>query len=130
MRSLQHPRHQFRSLMSLNERATSAFNLIRTCRRPLLRIRPGFAGDPKRSSACTPPLPVTNDKTIAPGAKPRPILAGRIMPFEQKVVVITGALRGIGASLVERFRKIGYGVVANSRSIDAAGDPAVLVVDG
>ena len=49
------------------------------------------------------------------------------MPFEQKVVVITGALRGIGASLVERFRKIGYGVVANSRSIDAAGDPAVLV---
>lgn len=52
------------------------------------------------------------------------------MPFEQKVVVITGASRGIGASLVERFRKIGYGVVANSRSIDAAGDPAVLVVDG
>jgi NAD(P)-dependent dehydrogenase (short-subunit alcohol dehydrogenase family) len=52
------------------------------------------------------------------------------MPFEQKVAVITGALRGIGASLVERFRKIGYGVVANSRSIDAAGDPAVLVVDG
>ena len=49
------------------------------------------------------------------------------MPFEQKVVVITGASRGIGASLVERFRKIGYGVVANSRSIDAAGDPAVLV---
>jgi NAD(P)-dependent dehydrogenase (short-subunit alcohol dehydrogenase family) len=29
------------------------------------------------------------------------------MPFEQKVVVITGASRGIGASLVEGFRKIG-----------------------
>lgn len=52
------------------------------------------------------------------------------MPFEQKVVAITGASRGIGASLVEGFRKIGYGVVANSRSIDAADDPAVLVVDG
>jgi NAD(P)-dependent dehydrogenase (short-subunit alcohol dehydrogenase family) len=52
------------------------------------------------------------------------------MPFEQKVVAITGASRGTGASLVEGFRKIGYGVVANARSIDAAGDPAVLVVDG
>jgi NAD(P)-dependent dehydrogenase (short-subunit alcohol dehydrogenase family) len=52
------------------------------------------------------------------------------MASEQKVVVITGASRGIGASLVEGFRKIGYGVVANSRSIDNAGDPAVLVVDG
>ena len=52
------------------------------------------------------------------------------MASEQKVVVITGASRGIGASLVEGFRKIGYGVVANSRSIDTAGDPAVLVVDG
>jgi NAD(P)-dependent dehydrogenase (short-subunit alcohol dehydrogenase family) len=52
------------------------------------------------------------------------------MAFEQKVVLITGASRGIGASLVEGFRKIGYGVVANSRSIDTAGDPDVLVVDG
>ena len=52
------------------------------------------------------------------------------MASEQKVVVITGASRGIGASLVEGFRKIGYGVVANSRSIDTADDPAVLVVDG
>ena len=52
------------------------------------------------------------------------------MASEQKVVVITGTSRGIGASLVEGFRKIGYGVVANSRSIDTAGDPAVVVVDG
>jgi NAD(P)-dependent dehydrogenase (short-subunit alcohol dehydrogenase family) len=52
------------------------------------------------------------------------------MPFEQKVVVVTGASRGIGASLVEGFRKIGYGIVANSRSIDVAGDPNVLVVNG
>ena len=52
------------------------------------------------------------------------------MPFEQKVVVITGASRGIGASLVEGFRNIGYGVVANSRLIDTAGDQNVLVVNG
>jgi NAD(P)-dependent dehydrogenase (short-subunit alcohol dehydrogenase family) len=55
------------------------------------------------------------------------------MPTEQKVAVITGASRGIGASLVKGFRELGYGVVANSRSIgkgDVAGDPAVVVVAG
>jgi NAD(P)-dependent dehydrogenase (short-subunit alcohol dehydrogenase family) len=55
------------------------------------------------------------------------------MPSEQKVVVITGASRGIGARLMRGFREIGYGVVANSRSIsksDIAGDPAIVAVDG
>jgi NAD(P)-dependent dehydrogenase (short-subunit alcohol dehydrogenase family) len=55
------------------------------------------------------------------------------MTSEQKVVVITGASRGIGASLLKGFREIGYAVVANSRSIsnsDIAGDPAILPVDG
>src|SRR5258708_3013477 len=39
---------------------------------------------------------------------------------EQKVAIITGASRGIGASLVEAFRQLGYGVVANSRAIGEA----------
>jgi NAD(P)-dependent dehydrogenase (short-subunit alcohol dehydrogenase family) len=55
------------------------------------------------------------------------------MTNEQKVAVITGASRGIGAGLVKGFREIGYGVVANSRSIrrsDVADDPAILIVDG
>jgi NAD(P)-dependent dehydrogenase (short-subunit alcohol dehydrogenase family) len=55
------------------------------------------------------------------------------MTSERKVVVITGASRGIGASLVEGFRGLGYGVVANSRSIgkaDIPSDPALLAVDG
>jgi NAD(P)-dependent dehydrogenase (short-subunit alcohol dehydrogenase family) len=55
------------------------------------------------------------------------------MTTKQKVAVVTGASRGIGAALTKGFRKIGYGVVANSRSIsdsDFAGDPAVLAVDG
>ena len=55
------------------------------------------------------------------------------MSSEQKVAVITGASRGIGASLVEAFRGIGYGVVANSRSIrasDFSDDPAILAVGG
>jgi NAD(P)-dependent dehydrogenase (short-subunit alcohol dehydrogenase family) len=53
--------------------------------------------------------------------------------IEQRVVVITGASRGIGAGLIKGFREIGYGVVANSRSIsksDISFDPAVVVVDG
>lgn len=55
------------------------------------------------------------------------------MKAEQKVVVITGASRGIGASMVKAFRGIGYAVVANSRSaMEAhfADDPAVLTVGG
>lgn len=55
------------------------------------------------------------------------------MISEQKVAVITGASRGIGASLVKAFRGIGYGVVATSRSIrasDFSDDPTILAVGG
>jgi NAD(P)-dependent dehydrogenase (short-subunit alcohol dehydrogenase family) len=55
------------------------------------------------------------------------------MPSGQRVVVITGASRGIGLGLVKSFRGIDYGVVANSRSVsksEVAGDPAILVDDG
>ena len=55
------------------------------------------------------------------------------MESKQKVAVITGASRGIGAGLVQGFRAIGYGVVANSRSItpsDFGDDPAILAVGG
>jgi NAD(P)-dependent dehydrogenase (short-subunit alcohol dehydrogenase family) len=62
-----------------------------------------------------------------------PTETGAIMISEQKVAVITGASRGIGAGLTKSFRAIGYRVVANSRSIsrsEIADDPAVVVVDG
>src|SRR5215471_20061292 len=55
------------------------------------------------------------------------------MSSERKVAVITGASRGIGASLVEGFRKLGYGVIANSRSIgkaDLIHDDQTLLVEG
>jgi NAD(P)-dependent dehydrogenase (short-subunit alcohol dehydrogenase family) len=55
------------------------------------------------------------------------------MSPEQKVVVITGASRGIGASLTQGFRALGYGVVANARSLEkiaAANDPAIVGVEG
>ena len=38
---------------------------------------------------------------------------------DQKVAVITGASQGIGAGLVDAYRKLGYAVVATSRTIAA-----------
>jgi len=58
---------------------------------------------------------------------------GLFLNPDQKVVVITGASRGMGADLVKGFRGIGYGVIANSRSIkpgDVADDPDILAVAG
>ncbi|MDL2407789.1 SDR family oxidoreductase [Rhizobium calliandrae] len=52
------------------------------------------------------------------------------MSNEQKVAIITGASQGIGAALVAAYRKNGYAVVANSRSIKPSSDPSVVVVDG
>ncbi|MFE9692453.1 SDR family NAD(P)-dependent oxidoreductase [Micromonospora sp. NPDC005806] len=48
----------------------------------------------------------------------------------QKVAVITGASQGIGAGLVDAYRKLGYGVVATSRSIGDADDPEIVTVRG
>jgi NAD(P)-dependent dehydrogenase (short-subunit alcohol dehydrogenase family) len=39
------------------------------------------------------------------------------MTPERKVVVITGASRGIGAQLSKAYRHIGYQVIASSRSM-------------
>ncbi len=47
-----------------------------------------------------------------------------------RVAVITGASQGIGAALVQGYRKLGYAVVANSRNIGDSDDPMVLAVPG
>ena len=49
---------------------------------------------------------------------------------QQKVAVITGASQGIGAGLVAGYRKLGYAVVATSRTIGESQDADVLVVPG
>jgi NAD(P)-dependent dehydrogenase (short-subunit alcohol dehydrogenase family) len=49
---------------------------------------------------------------------------------EQKVAVITGASQGIGAGLVDAYRKLGHAVVATSRGIAPAEDPGILTVPG
>ncbi|MEV6167858.1 SDR family oxidoreductase [Streptomyces sp. NPDC051954] len=48
----------------------------------------------------------------------------------QKVAVITGASQGIGAGLVESYRKLGCAVVATSRTIAPSDDAGVLTVQG
>ncbi|MCV7430574.1 SDR family NAD(P)-dependent oxidoreductase [Mycolicibacterium bacteremicum] len=47
-----------------------------------------------------------------------------------RVAIITGASQGIGEALVAGYRKLGYAVVANSRSIEPSDDPIVLSVAG
>ncbi|MCK0177459.1 MULTISPECIES: SDR family NAD(P)-dependent oxidoreductase [Mycobacteriaceae] len=52
------------------------------------------------------------------------------MTSTPRVALITGASQGIGAGLVAGYRKHGYAVVANSRSIGDSDDPMVLAVPG
>ena len=52
------------------------------------------------------------------------------MNNQQRVALITGASQGIGEGLVAGFRKLGYAVVANSRTIGESDDPSVLAVPG
>ncbi|MFD9002462.1 SDR family NAD(P)-dependent oxidoreductase [Streptomyces sp. NPDC059582] len=48
----------------------------------------------------------------------------------QKVALITGASQGIGAGLVEAYRKLGHAVVATSRTIPESHDQNLLTVQG
>jgi len=52
------------------------------------------------------------------------------MTSELKVAVITGASRGIGVEILKAYRRIGYRVVACSRSMAKSCDPAILVIEG
>jgi NAD(P)-dependent dehydrogenase (short-subunit alcohol dehydrogenase family) len=47
-----------------------------------------------------------------------------------RVAVVTGASRGIGAGLVAGYRRIGFSVVATSRSIAPSKDEQVLAIAG
>ncbi|MGB7647538.1 MAG: SDR family NAD(P)-dependent oxidoreductase [Pseudomonas fluorescens] len=52
------------------------------------------------------------------------------MSNSKKVVVITGASRGLGAAAVQAYRELDYRVVATSRSIKPSTDPDILTVAG
>ena len=49
---------------------------------------------------------------------------------EQKVAIITGGSQGIGAGLVAGYRRQGWAVVANARTIKPSEDQDVLTVEG
>jgi NAD(P)-dependent dehydrogenase (short-subunit alcohol dehydrogenase family) len=49
---------------------------------------------------------------------------------DEKVVIITGASRGIGAALVSAYADAGYTVVANARAIGPSTNPKVIAVPG
>jgi NAD(P)-dependent dehydrogenase (short-subunit alcohol dehydrogenase family) len=48
----------------------------------------------------------------------------------QRVVIITGASQGIGASLVPAYRNLGYAVVGTSRTIGPSDDSMVATLQG
>ena len=49
---------------------------------------------------------------------------------ERRVAIITGASQGIGAGLVAAYRRQGWAVVANSRTVRPSGRPDLLCVAG
>ena len=61
--------------------------------------------------------------------RPAPSRAGE-SGASPKVVIVTGASQGIGAGLVDGFRRAGYAVVATSRSIVSSDASDVLTVRG
>lgn len=49
---------------------------------------------------------------------------------QKKVAIVTGASQGIGAGVVDAYRKKGYAVVANSRNIEQSDDEDIVAVAG
>ena len=62
--------------------------------------------------------------------RPSGIRRGDASDALPKVAIVTGASQGIGAGLVEGFRKMGYAVVGSSRSIDHSDAPDFITVRG
>ncbi len=49
---------------------------------------------------------------------------------DRRVAIVTGGSQGIGAGLVAGYRRLGWAVVATSRTIGASDDPEVLTISG
>jgi NAD(P)-dependent dehydrogenase (short-subunit alcohol dehydrogenase family) len=48
----------------------------------------------------------------------------------RRVAVITGGSQGIGAGLVDGYRRLGWAVVASARTMKPAADPGIVTVEG
>src|SRR6202021_2698363 len=51
-------------------------------------------------------------------------------PASRRVVIVTGASRGIGAGLTAGFRNAGYAVVGTAQSMPRSDEPDLLTVEG
>ena len=82
-------------------------------------LRAGDSSGPWKSISTTKCVP----RVRAPAYFPRMVKA-------QRVAIVTGASQGIGAGLVAGYRRLGFGVVATSRSITPSNDEQVLAIPG
>ncbi len=48
----------------------------------------------------------------------------------RRVAVITGGSQGIGAGLVDGYRRLGWAVVASARTMKPVADPDIVIVEG
>jgi len=53
-----------------------------------------------------------------------------VVETNQRVAIVTGGSRGIGAGLVRAYRELGHVVITISRSIGRSEDPGVVTVQG
>src|SRR5690349_4894685 len=73
---------------------------------------------------------LSNESTSIQSSPPLHFKGLVMTESNSKVAVITGASSGIGAALVKAYRRAGFRVVANSRSIGSSSDPDILAVAG
>jgi|GEM_PF-43912 len=102
--------------------------------RPVARAGPVERRESRRDAGdreVAAPGPVDDRRDHA--AQPAPERPGDDHPMtrnDQRVAIITGASRGIGAGLVAGYRGRGWAVVANALTIKPSQDPDVLTVEG
>jgi 3-oxoacyl-ACP reductase-like protein len=56
------------------------------------------------------------DRSSSSSGAESSLISKKVIMSSQKVAVVTGASQGLGAAIVAAYRKLGYGVVATTRT--------------